>query len=359
MRRRSRLAAAAMLATGACLAAAAPASAATDPDAVYVFLRSTDAGVTTLSFGTAAKADASLSTLSVEYTGVEPKAIEIVDEFGYAIVPGWVGPDFVTSIARWDTTTGEVISSTPIVLDSGSPLYRPDWVGGSFIGLDSPDGVHLQTAVCAWGMTGRECFLGTLDPTTAVFTATADLTTVSATSGSTMGDLATAPATGTTTLFFDVYDPQAGSRMPFAVTLQDGVLGTPFPLTGVTTTVGGGAVLGADYAPDGTLWLVYSGAGGLELLSFAAGASLTDAVPTEVGPLETGDPAGPLVTADAFGQLAVAPWVPATPAAPDDDPPTAPALAETGAASVGAAALGASLLLAGALTLGMRRRRNA
>jgi LPXTG-motif cell wall-anchored protein len=354
MRRRTRLAVAAVLATAACLAAAAPASAATDPDAVYVFLRSTDAGVTTLSFGTAAKADAGLTTLPVEYTGVEPKAIDIVGELGYAITTGWVGPDFVTSITRWDTATGEVLSATPITFDSGSPLYSPDWAGGSFIGLDSADGVHLQTTICAWGMTGRECFLGTLDPTTAVFTATADLTAVSTTAGVTMGDIATQPATGITFLFFDAYDPQAGLHAPFAVAVQNGVAGTPFPLTGVATSVGEGTSLGADYAPDGALWLVYNAPAGLELLSFAANASLTDAVPTEVGPLTAVDPAGPVVTADPFGQLAAASWAPAP---LDDDPAPAPALADTGAAPAGAAVLAGGLLLTGALAIGLRRRR--
>jgi LPXTG-motif cell wall-anchored protein len=136
--------------------------------------------------------------------------------------------------------------------------------------------------------------------------------------------------------------------------VQNGVAGTPFPLTGVATSVGEGTSLGADYAPDGALWLVYNAPAGLELLSFAANASLTDAVPTEVGPLTAVDPAGPVVTADPFGQLAAASWAPAP---LDDDPAPAPALADTGAAPAGAAVLAGGLLLTGALAIGLRRRR--
>jgi len=369
MHTRARVTLAAALAGGLALGAAAPASAAPEPDdVVYVFTANPDDPPSiTLGFSAVATADATITPLptAVDHDVI---AIEVVGEHGYATRPLWDGTLFTTRLETWSTTTGEVTGSAVITIDEHALPFAPGWtlVDESFIGLDSADGTTLQTVLCLSvsypddsGASG--CFLGTLDPGTAVFAATADLTSLRAVTGSSPKEIATDPISGATAVLYGGYNGMLDEYVSFVALVTDGTVGTPKRLTGVHDALGGGTAYSGDYAPDGTLWMGFRPiqTGELTLLSFAPGAVLDTATPSVAGSLQPSDPALPYVLYSPSA-LAAAPWVPA-PAEDDSpgdgDPATDPALADTGAAVDGALAGALVLLAAGAAALLYARRR--
>lgn len=369
MRRRTRVTLAAALAGAVALSAAAPASAAPDPDdVVYLFTANPVEPLGfTLGFSAASTTDAAITPLptAVDHDVI---AIEVVGEHGYAMRPLWEGFVFTTRLESWSTTTGEVADSTLITIDEDALPFAPGWTltDASFTGLDSADGTTLQTVLCLSvnypddsGASG--CFLGTLDPGTAVFAATADLTSLRAVTGSSPKEIATDPISGATAVLYGGYNGMLDEYVSFVALVTDGTVGTPKRLAGVHDALGGGTAYSGDYAPDGTLWMGFTPiqTGELTLLSFAPGAVLDTATPSVAGSLQPSDPALPHVLYSPSA-LAAAPWVPA----PDEDdspgdggPAVDPALADTGAASDGALAIALGLLVAGAATVLLARRR--
>ncbi|WP_157981622.1 hypothetical protein [Protaetiibacter intestinalis] len=363
MRRRTRSLLALALVGALSCAGAVSASAATDPDSVYLVVTTPfdGDGPATTSFGTASRTDAQLTALPTPFTLTEPNGIEILGDTGYAVVPTWVDTTFTTQLVTWDTTTGAVLGSTEITVDDSSLPFEPGWIASwpDYNGLDSADGTTLQTVLCTYvdyEDSGDEgCFIGTLDPVTAVFTATVDISELRSLTQSTPDELATDPLTGDIALFYNPFDPNLFDYAPTVVIVSDGVAGAPTTMTGTVDAIGSGSPLGADYDPDGTLWLSYSSsASGQQLLSFAPGAALATATPTLVGSLESSDPAGPSVDF-ALTTLAVTSWTVEV----DDEAevtPGAPELADSGVSPLPAAGVAAALALAGALLLARRRR---
>jgi hypothetical protein len=369
VRRRIRIPLSVALAGALTVAASASASAAADPDLLYVAVVTPDGdGPGISSYGTASPTTGELSALPTSYTTTDPNAIEIVGDLGYAIVPQWEDAEFTTQLATWDPATGAVLSSRAITIDEHSLAFAPGWsvASAAFHGLDSPDGASLQTVLCIYvdypDDTGDEgCFLGALDPATALFTATADLSALRSAVSTSPDEIATDPGSGATAVVDHRFDPDTFDYLPYVATVTSGVMSAPVLMAGVRDAVGAGMPQGADYGPDGTLWLSYrvSASGDLLLLSFGPGSALDTATPTVVGPLTSSDPDGPRV-GFAATSLAAASW---TTTELDDesgsDPGSdTPALADTGASPmVGAAFAAVVLLLAGSLLLAARRHR--
>ncbi len=355
MRRRARLILPAAALAAATLVAAAPASAAPDPDVVYLFVATPGDG-DVLSFGTAARTDASLTALPSAYPADAPDAIEVVDGTGYAIAPGDDGEELI----RWAVETGATLSTTTMTLDEPSLPFVPNWVAidVSWSGLDSADGVGLQTVACVWvaysdSSEDFACFLGALDTTTAVFTPRIDVTAVRNRMGGLPTEIATDPLTGETRLFFVTWDNATASLTSWVAAVTDVGAGVEQRMDGLPAGLGAGEPLGADYDPDGTLWLSYGlQLNGQRLATYAPGADLTSATPTLVGQLPITSASSPYLP-DYYAALAVTSWTIGT-------PPTTPAaeLPDTGPAPVIGAGIAAGLLLlAGGLALLTRRRR--
>lgn len=369
MRRRIRILLSVALAGALTVAASASASAEADPDVLHVAVVTPDGdGPGISSYGTASRTTGELSALPTPYTSTDPNAIEIVGELGYAVVPQWEDAVFTTQLATWDPATGATLSSRAVTIDEGSLPFAAGWsvASADFDGLDSPDGASLQTALCIYvdypDNTGDEgCFLGALDPATALFTATVDLSALHSAVSASPDEIATDPGSGATAVFDYRFDPDAFEYVPYLAIVTSGVLSAPVAMAGVRDAVGAGMPQGADYDPDGTLWLSYraSASGDLLLLSFAPGSALDTATPTVVGPLTSSDPDGPRV-GFAATSLAAASW---TTTVIDDDSDEGAgsgtaALPDTGASpALGATAAAVGLLLAGSLLLAARRRR--
>jgi len=327
--RRSRI-----LFTGAAAAAAAaliltPVAATGHTDNLYTWAFDPDEEIG--GFATTSKTDASLALLPVEAASAIDQAVgmEICNEVGYAVTSPF--DDGFAGIVTWDHTTGAILTGPVEIFVGNEPVY-------SAAELDTLADCTVISIVNYDSETGSA--IAKIDPTTGAATVLVELPDYEDTDYT---GLATTPD-GTTYIFVTVDGYPNVALVDFATSS----IGIPVLLNGLSTYFdSSGFTYGVDYDAAGGLWVI-TGVNQLEeyhLVSFAAGASLGSATPTDIGAYSYVTP--PYVDAPipltAEGAAVVA--------------PAEPALAATGSeAPFGIAAGALALLVAGAAALVLRRR---
>lgn len=316
MTRAARLSAAilafALLGGGALVAL--PASAATGDLFTLTDIDDVDA------FSTISKTDATEARLEAALPETAyVAAIEIYQGVGYAV--GWVaGPDDSESPAlfTWDILTGAITATVAL------PTEIEDFNGfDTSVGGELPDGTLL--AIVGIGDTD---LIVSIDPATGAITQLVDVTDRIASEY--VESLATDPTTGITYVMTDNNDGQPN------VLVLDLVARTyegPIALTGISSSLGDGYVMGSDFDAAGTLWFFYN----------------------EPGLSSTVGEFGPTVEAVTSGEPNLD-TNPTALAVQDVDVAPAPQLAATGVDLSGPVALVLALMTVGGLALLARRR---
>jgi len=327
-----------ILVTGAVAAAAtalllAPAAATAHTDNLYTWADDgLGDGESVGGFATTSKTDASLAFLSAGTTEAIDQAtgVEICDEVGYAVSRT---SDEYAGILTWDHTTGAILSGPVDIYVGNEPVYDA-------VELDTLADCTVISIVDFDSETGTA--IAKIDPLTGEATALVDLPYFETENYT---GLATAPD-GSTYIFVTV----DGYPNVALVDFSTSSIGVPVLLNGLSTYFdSSGFTYGVDFDAAGGLWAI-TGVNQLEeyhLVSFAAGASLPSATPTDIGPYSYVIP--PFV--DAPIPLSTE-GLAETPVAPIE-----PALAATGSeAPLGIAAGALALLVAGGAVLTLRRR---
>lgn len=328
---RSRLAFAGVAVAAAAGLVLVPTAASGHTDNLFTWV-DTDEGA---GFGTTSKTDAALTALGGD-AGLEidpATGIEICNEVGYA-VGSLLDGSGTPAVVTWDHNTGALLSE-PVELTIAD---------GDVDGVVELDALADCTILAIAFLDGElpEAALVSVDTLTGELTIVADLSS----SPNPPSGVAT-NAAGTTFVFAGDF----GDDGVFTtVDVTTGALGTWNELGGLIDFFeGGGPLFGVDFDATGTMWLI-TGADSLEeyhLVSFAPGADLATAQPTDVGTYPFTDElvASPPFPLAAEGHAAV-------PA-----PAPAPQLAATGTELPAGIVVGAGiLLLAGAALLTARRR---
>lgn len=297
----------------------------------------------TSGFATASKTDAALALLGVDTLSIidDVTGTEVCDEAGYAVGTVDSGEFSEASVLTFDHSTGAILSGpTTISLGAETAIYGVDE-------LDTFADCTLITLVTySEGQTGEAII--TVDPATGAGTVLVDLPALEAEDEWDYTGLATTKD-GVTYIFATI------DSFPYVavVDFDTQTISTPVPLAGLSASFdSSGFTMGVDFDAAGGLW-VTTGVNEEEqyhLVSYASGADLAAAEPTDIGilPYQEGlqiESPIPL----AADSAAAAPVTPVEPAKP--------VLAATGSEAplgVGAAAL--VLLMAGAAVLLLRRR---
>ncbi|MDH6181950.1 hypothetical protein M2152_002132 [Microbacteriaceae bacterium SG_E_30_P1] len=290
-------------------------------------------------FSSVSKTDAALALLGEDTLEQFPYVTgsEVCNEVGYAV--GFADYEDVegdySAIATWDHTTGAILSG-PVELTIDGQAYITDLVE-----LDTLADCTVITLAELDG--GDDWAIIEVDPATGASTVLLELPDLE--SGGYTG-LAT-NAAGVTHLFFEL----EGYPNYTAVDFEGGTIGLPIPLEGLIDYFeSSGFTEGVDFDAAGGLWIV-AGVNAEEeyhLVTFAAGADLGTATPTDIGTLPYyGD--GLRINSPIPLTAEGATVAPVTPAKPQ--------LAATGSElPFGIAAGAIALLLAGGTALVLRRR---
>lgn len=286
-------------------------------------------------FGTTSRTDAALTALGGG-AGLELEVAtgaEVCNEVGYA-VGSELGGEATPVVVTWDHSTGALLSD-PV------DLWIADGDVEGALELDTLADCTILTIAFLEGEL-PEAALVSVDPATGELTIVADLSS----SPNRPSGVAT-NAAGTTFVFAGDYGT-AGTFTTVDVTT--GAVGTWTELGGLIEFFEGpGPLFGVDFDAADTMWLII-GADSEEtyfLVSFAAGADLATAQPTEIGPYAfegdvIAEPPFPLA-AEGHASVPV--------------PASEPTLAATGAElPAGIVISGGILLLVGAALLIARRR---
>ena len=332
---RSRLAFAGVAVAAAAGLVLVPSAATGHTDNLFTWVGTDDGS----GFGTTSKTDAALTALSVE-AGLElevASGVEVCNEVGYA-VGGRLDGSGTPAIVTWDHSTGALLSE-PVDL----------WIeGGDVDGVVELDTLADCSILTIAFLEGEvpEAALVSVDLATGELAIVADLTS----SPQLPSGVAT-NAAGTTFVFAGDY----GVNGVFTtVDVTTGALGAPWTELGglIEFFEGGGPLFGVDFDASDTMWLII-GADSEEthyLVSFAAGADLATAQPTEIGSYAF---EGEDVIASTPFPLAAEGHTP-VPA-----PGSEPQLAATGAELPAGIVLGAGILLLTGAALLIARRRTA
>ena len=336
--RRSRV-----LTTGAIAAAAAalvltPVAASGHTDNLYTW--AFDPGEEIGGFATTSKTDASLALLPVETASTtdQVRGEDICNEVGYAVAGSFENE---RTVLTWDHTTGAVLTGpVAITIDSGELVQDVQE-------LDTLADCTVITII-EYVSDGSGVAIAKVDPATGVATILVELPVFETEEYT---GLATSPD-GKTYVFVTVGGYPNVALVDFATSS----IGVPVLLNGLSTYFdSSGFTYGVDFDAAGGLWAI-TGVNAEEvyhLVSFAAGASLPSATPTDIGPYSFDTP--PFVNAPIPLATEGLAFQPVEPVAPVE--PAKPALAATGSdAPFGIAAGALALLLAGAATLVLRRR---
>ena len=268
-------------------------------------------------------------------------AIEIVDGLGYS-VGGNDESGYV--VFTWDVATGAELTAVPITAP-----------GATFYGISSltatendevlPDGTLITIANINTAPDGNlvRIFIGSVDPTTGVFTRLMEITSLYIESSFVADSLASDPTSGITYLFGHYSD---GVPVAVALDLTGGEFDAPVELTGIEDTVFADEIPASDFDSDGVLWFYASGES--SALAHTTGQFSSDVFAVLVGPAsEAVDGTGRETN---LSQLAIGPAVPV---------PAGPQLAATGAPIEQPLLIGGVLLVLGAAAFGVARRRRA
>lgn len=320
------------------LSAALPASAA-EPFSLYGGYTDYALGEDAVEgIGIVSKTDAAIAALpSTTPAGSYYSAIEIVDGVGYAIGGS---DEFNNVVFTWDVATGAQLTAVPITAP-GATFYGISSLTATENDAVLADGTLITVANVNTVPDGAlvRPFVGSVDPTTGVFTRLVEITSLYIESTFIADSLASDPTTGLTYLFGHYVD-----GVPVSVTLDltGDAFEAPVALSGIENSVDPFAILGSDFDSDGALWFYFT--------------AESDALAHTTGPFDpavaavVNGPASAVVGQSGrqagLYQLAVGPAVPA-----------GPQLAATGASIGQPLLIGGALLVLGGVAFGVTRRR--